>query len=102
MNRREELQLLLEGLIGSKNVYFQPPETVKMAYPCIVYSRGVIESTDFANDKPYNWNVRFSLIIIDKDPDSIILDKVAALPMCRFERHYTSNNLNHDVYNLYY
>lgn len=41
-------------------------------------------------------------MVIDKNPDSIIADKVESLKMCSFDRHYTADNLNHFVYNLYY
>jgi hypothetical protein len=102
MGNRVQLQALLEELIGSRNVYFQPPENVKLNYPCIIYGRGVIHRTEFANDKPYLHKVRYTLIVVDSNPDSELLDKIASLPMCVFERHYTSDNLNHDVYNLYY
>ena len=40
--------------------------------------------------------------VIDPDPDGILSDKVLALPMSSFDRHFTMNNLNHDVYNVYY
>jgi hypothetical protein len=102
MGSRLQLQTLLEDLLGSRNVYFQPPESVKLAYPCIVYKRGNIGKTTFADDKPYHHRVIYQLILIDQDPDSNILDKIAILPMCSFERHYTADNLNHDVYNIYY
>lgn len=102
MERRVQLQALLEELIGSRNVYFQPPSTVMLSYPCIIYSRGVIGRTEFANNMPYHHQVRYDVTVVDKDPDSEILEKVASLPMCSFQRHYTADNLNHDVYNLYY
>jgi hypothetical protein len=102
MGSRVQLQALLEDLLGSRNVYFQPPETVKLGYPCIIYSRGVIGKTQFANDKPYKHAVRYSVTVIDANPDSNILDKIASLPMCVFERHFTKDNLHHDIYNLYY
>jgi hypothetical protein len=101
MGQRIQLQTLLEDLLGSRNVYFQPPETVKLSYPCIIYSRDNV-STKFADDQPYNHSLRYQLMIIDRDPDSGIPDLIAMLPMCRFERHYTKDNLNHDVYSLYY
>lgn len=88
-------------IVKSSNVYFQPPENVKLSYPCIVYSRKDV-GTRFANDKPYNHQVVYSITVIDKDPDSEIPWKIAALPMSSFDRHYKSDNLNHDVYNLYY
>ena len=36
---RLELQDLLETVLGSQYVYFQPPATLRMRYPCIVYAR---------------------------------------------------------------
>lgn len=101
MGARTDLQEILEETLGSEHVYFQPPETVRMVYPCIVYSR-YVGDTKFAADKPYIHAVQYQVIVIGKDPDSDVLGKVAMLPTCRFIRHYTSDNLNHDVYNLYY
>lgn len=101
MEKRVQLQADLENLLGSRNVYYQPPETVKLCYPCIIYSRDD-EDVLHANDKPYKRQVRYSVVVIDKNPDSLIPGKIADLPLCSFERHYTKDNLNHDVYNLYY
>lgn len=104
MDRRLELHELLCGLIGSRNVYFQPPETVKMQvlkYPCIVYSRNNAD-TQFADNSPYVYQKQYKVVHIDRNPDSPIPDKIAALPMCLFDRHYTTDNLHHDSFNLYY
>ena len=38
MDSRLKLQELLEKLLESKNVYYQPPESKKMEYPAIKYS----------------------------------------------------------------
>lgn len=101
MGRRADLQTLLKGLLGTGNVYFQPPPTVQMVYPCIVYKRDY-EKTFFAADKPYHLRKRYQVIVIDRDPDSAIPDKISALPMCIFDRFYTADNLNHDVFNLFF
>ena len=101
MGTRLELQTLLEGILGNRNVYYQPPETVKLSYPCIIYKRNNIE-TVFANDRPYQNHVRYEIKLIDRNPDSAILDKLLNLPRCAYERSYTGDNLNHDVFNLYY
>ena len=87
--------------MGGANVYYQPPETVKLKYPCIIYARSSVK-TKFADDNPYNHQTEYQVTVIDRDPDSLIPGKIAELPMCSFGRHYTSDNLNHDVYNLYY
>lgn len=101
MGTRIELQEMLEDLLGSPNVYFQPPESVRMEYPAIVYSRYDID-TRHAGNKPYAQLPAYQLIVVDKNPDSDIVLKVSGLPMCSFDRHYTSDNLNHDVFTLYY
>ena len=101
MGSRLDLQRELELLLGSRNVYFQPPPTVKMKYPAIVYSRSAIDNRH-ANNAIYKQDISYEIIVIDYDPDSEIPEKVSRLPMCRFDRHYTADNLNHDVFTLYY
>ena len=101
MGGRTELQTLLETLLGSENVYFQPPSSVEMNYPCIVYRRDD-SSEKRANDKLYLHKQRYQVTVIDRNPDSLIPNKVLSLPLCAFDRYYTADNLNHDVYNLYY
>ena len=102
MGRRLELQSLLESLLpAGKRAYFQPPTNVQMQYPCIVYSRDN-RDTDYADNVPYKHKKRYSVTVIDWDPDSDIPDKVAELPMSSFSRHFTADNLNHDVYTLYF
>ncbi len=99
MPRRLKLQTLLEELLGSRNVYFQPPESVKMKYPAIVYGLEDIENA-FANDRVYLSKRKYLITVIDEDPDSEIVEKVSQLPACRFNRHFESDNLNHDVFIL--
>lgn len=98
---REILQTLLEGLLGTRNVYFQPPESLKLNYPCIVYERNNIR-IDTANNKPYLKYKRYTVTYIDEDPDSEIPDKLLELAYCSFDRHFVSDNLNHDVFVLYF
>lgn len=97
----EELQFLLENLLGSKNVYFQPPSTTKINYPCIIYQLDYVRSV-YANNLPYNNAKRYALTYVSKSPDQYIPDKIGLLPMCSFSRLYISDNLNHYVYKLYF
>lgn len=101
MGSRLDLQTLLEGVLGSGNVYFQPPETIKLEYPCIVYSRAA-GNTDFANNVPYQHYARYSVVLLDYNPDTGTIHKLVHLPMCLYDRHYTMDNLNHDVFTLYF
>ena len=101
MKNRLELQKVLEGVLGSRNVYFQPPESIKMHYPAIVYSRSNLNN-DYADDSVYMQSHIYTVTVIDKDPDSEIVGRVSRLPTCKFSRHFTSDNLNHDVFTLFY
>lgn len=101
MDRRLELHKLLCEILGSRNVYFQPPSNIKMQYDAIVYSRKSIDNSH-ANNNVYKQDDAYELIVIHEDPDSDIPRKISLLPRCRFDRSYTADNLNHDVFTLYY
>lgn len=101
MGTRLELHDILVSILGSSNVYFQPPESISLKYPCIIYNRDYIK-TEFADNSPYTLGKRYSVTVITKDPDSDIPDDIAAMPKCSFERHFTADNLNHDIFNLYF
>lgn len=101
MASRLKLQTELEELLGSENVYFQPPSSVKMKYPAIKYSLSNIE-IKHADDTSYNNKRVYELILIDSNPDSEFVDKLLQLPYCSFDRFYPSDNLNHYSFTLYY
>lgn len=100
-NRRIQLHQLLTDILGSNNVYFQPPESIKMKYPCIVYSLADIDSR-FADNIPYLHKRRYSVTVIDRDPDSSIRDKMTYLKNCSYERGFTADNLYHYIFNITY
>lgn len=101
MGNRLDLHAVLETILGSKNVYFQPPSSVRMQYPAIVYSRSNIKNFR-ADDSVYRQLLAYEVTVIDGDPDSDIPLKVSQLQYCSFDRHYTADNLNHDVFTLHY
>lgn len=101
MADRPSLQIFLEELAESKNVYFDPPASVKMNYDAIRYSRKSIEKL-IANDATYKLLKPYELIVISQHPNSPLIDKLLALPYCAHDRHYRADNLHHDVFTLYY
>lgn len=107
MSRRLKLHDILCGILECPNhgndcrAYFQPPASVKMKYPAIVYALNDIENT-FADNRVYLSSRSYSITVIDSDPDSELIGKVASLPTSRFNRHYTKDNLNHDVFEIFY
>lgn len=98
--RSQELQAKFEELLESRNVYYNPPESVKMRYDAIVFNRSGIEN-DFANNSVYGQLYRYEVTTITEDPDAPIIDKISRLPMCSFDRHFVSDNLHHNVFRLY-
>lgn len=99
MAPRLELHQLL--LTFADHVYFQPPTNVQLEYPCIIYQRDFAD-TKFADNAPYSHEIRYMITIIDTNPDSEIPSKIAALPKSIFNRFYVADNLNHDVYSVYF
>lgn len=97
----ESLQALLTTILGSKNVYFQPPDSSKMKYPCIVYHLDSI-NTQYADNADYFKYKGYRLTYIDGTPDMTVPDKLDALPLCAFVRVFTAENRNHYVYKLYH
>lgn len=103
MGQRINLQQILEKICP--NVYFQPPSSPQMSltYPCIVYSRDSGDS-QYADDLTYIYNQRYQVQVIARDPDYVetIQRQLLDIPTCRSDRHYTSDNLHHDTFILYY
>lgn len=99
MGSQEQLQSILELI--ADNVYFQPPPNVQMEYPAIVYERGRAE-TAFADNDPYRVVKQYQLMLISRNPNESAWNAIAALRMCEHERFYVADNLNHDVFNIYF
>ena len=97
--KRTELHLLLKTILGSSNVYFQPPESRKMEYPAIRYNLDTIDDIA-ADDEAYFRKKVYKLTYISDDPDSDVIDKLCDLKFCKHISHYTSENLNHDMFTI--
>lgn len=103
MKTWSQLQEILQEIMGVNNkVYFQPPENLKLAYPCIVYER-TTALQQYADNEPYHTTKRYTVTLITKTADNDeYLDKLLDLPMCTFDREFKTDNLVHDVFNLYF
>lgn len=98
---RLKLHAELVVILGSNNIYFQAPESIKMQYPAIVYTRMDIEKVH-ASDKVYDQTIKYRVTVLDKDPDSEIVEKLSNMPFAVFDRHYVSNGINHDQFIVSY
>ena len=100
--RRLALQAELETLLGSGNVYFQPPESISIQYPAIIYERSDIKNVH-ADNVVYGSTCAYRITVVDADPTSDVVDRLSKwYPKIKYNRHYVFNKLNHDVFTLYY
>ena len=102
MASRLELHEELCEILGSRNVYYQPPRSEQMKYPCIVYSKAGVDKHN-ANSKAYIKTNSYDGMVIDPDPDSVIADNILDLfPMCSLSDGYIVDGLYHRPFKLYY
>lgn len=95
---RVYLQNYLESI--GLNAYFQPPENIKIKYPCVIYSLDTCE-TKYANNNVYSFTKGYKLLLIHKDPDNSIVDVLIKSPLCSFVREYVSDGLHHYIFTKY-
>lgn len=102
MASRIELHETLKTILGSNNVYFNPPEKLKMEYPCIRYKRTTVR-TENADDKIYLKYNRYQIVVIDKNVDSQIADRILEqLPLTTISNFTISEGLLHVFMETYY
>lgn len=101
MGTRLELHELLCEKLGSRQVYFQPPESIRMKYPAIVYELDRIEHVPADDSKYFNLR-RYAVKYISRDPDNKVIDDILEVPYSSFDRRFIIDNLYHDCFNIYY
>lgn len=100
-NRYEDLGDTLKAILGNSNVYYRPGSNITMGYPAIRYNRERID-TSFADNKPYFNKMRYEIIYISRIADDDVIEGILAIPYCTHNRQYIANNLNHEVFTVYY
>ena len=102
-NRRLKLQQELETLLGSKHVYFQPPESIKLQFPCYIYKYERPDVTR-ADDTIYNLYDRYQLTYVTKSPvDPLINETLYHFgSLISQDTSFTKDNLNHYIFSIYY
>lgn len=100
MDSRLKLQAKLEELLGSRNVYYQPPASLHMTYPAIRYVRSDIK-VNYADNTSYLMFDKYEITVIDRRPDNPVIKEILKLPHCGYDRQYKADNLYHDVLTIY-
>lgn len=98
---RLKLHEILCDILGTRNVYYDPPESLRMEYDAIRYSLDEIKTT-YANNAKYSSKRCYNVILISRTSDPEVLDKLLELPFSDLGRPYVSDNLHHYPITLYY
>ena len=101
MSDRLHLQAKFEEILGSRNVYFQPPASVSMRYPAIKYDFKDLKTKSANKSSTYIMSTGYECILIMKEPDTEYLPKIFKIPYCRFGRYYKADNLHHYTFTIY-
>ena len=91
----------LREILGSSNVYYQPPTGKQLKYPAIVYTiyRKDIYS---ANNKNYLVQDAYDVTLITTNPITDIPDKlIAAFSTIEQNRHFVNDNMYHWTFTIY-
>lgn len=97
---RDQLNETLIKILGSKAVYYQPPASLRMQYPCIRYAPANIDRKA-ADNQGYLLTDHYTLTYISKSPDRSVPMKLLRLPRCTQNQVYTSDGLYHEVFSIY-
>lgn len=103
LDLHHKLQQAYEEATGEKSdkkIYFQPPASIRLTYPCILYKLTEMPPA-FANNFPYKIEHSYELTVIDTDPNSPLRERISKMQLCRLSRCYESDNLHHYVFHIY-
>lgn len=98
---RRDLSKIFRKILGNDHCYFSPPVSKNMEYPCIKYELDRIDSK-FADNLPYATAKKYTVTVIDPNPDSEIPEKMLTISYCRFDRTYIVDGLNHFIFTIFY
>ena len=98
MSKRKELDSKLRAILP--NVYYQPPSTIKMQYPCVVYSRNRTNPF-FADNQKYVRRETYQVTVVDENPDSNYANAVDQMVEARWVNSFSTQGLHHFVFEIY-
>lgn len=96
----KEARAILSKIVGHDRVYFQPPESIKMAYPAVVFHLSDLAATRGSNTV-FSMRDRYTVTVMDKQPFPEYLYDLQRVPYTSLDTTYRVNGLNHFVYTMY-
>ena len=99
---RSELNAKFKEILGNNNVYFQPPESVKLKYDCIIY-KDITPFLRRANNFVYILQHKYQIHYVTSNPTSPIVDQMLhKFQLIDRVNDFVSDGLYHYIYELYF
>lgn len=99
MASRLKLSNLLRMILGTGNVYYQPPESKKLEYPCIIYKLVKKDAVHADNRKYLKYDI-YQVTYVDRNTESEIPDEIGEIPYSEFRNTFVKDGLAHWVYEI--
>ena len=101
MKTRAEVQKLLEEVLGSKNVYFQPPPNTSIKYPCFVFKFNKFHRRN-ADNTPYILTGCWEVHHMYKSVNNDLKEKMLFIaPWVEYDRRIVADGVYNDYYTIY-
>lgn len=101
-SHQDKLDQEFVRILGNENVYFQPPASIKLKYPCIVYEFDTTDTKSASNNK-YILTNRYSVKHIFKSLENEKKDEILTnFQMIRHDNRMIADGLYQDSFTLYY
>lgn len=106
MDRRlkfdEELRNLQLEVLGYQHTYFEPPESVRMQYDAVVYSRNSF-NVRRADNKSYSVRDGYEVTVISRDPETQLPKALQEhFERCAPGRFFVRDNLYQFPFTIFY
>lgn len=100
-DKRIKLRNKFRDILKNDNTYFNPPESTKINYPCIIYNLKNIRTRKAGNNIYILDNVYTAVLIGTKPYDDLKEKMIIEIPYCSFDRVYIKDGLYHYAYTIY-
>lgn len=102
MDDRLKLQLILESIDPKAKVYYQPPSSLSIVYPCMIY-KDAPSHINRASDGLYRYVRCYELSYISKSPNMEISKEILSrFNYSKMNSSYVSDGLIHSIFTIYY
>lgn len=99
---RKDFNTELVDFLGTGNVYYNPPESVKISYPCIIYKPSRPSGVNANNKRYFNMKC-YEVTMISRDPEWGLPDQMMEhFSFCDLGVPFTTDNLWHWPFTIYY